>query len=104
MVLTSYSFGMAAPVLSGRALDLLVIEMVDDDRRRVERPLHAVVVGHIVQPERGGVGFEFLVQHAPIAAVSLYINFLIQRQQVRVFFTDIIQYYRLVVAPQVEVF
>ena len=81
-----------------------MIKIVHEDRRRVKRPLPAVIVGHIVQPEPGSIVPQLRIQPLPIGAVPSAINLLVQGQKLRMPFPNVVEDDRFVAAPQVEVF
>ena len=76
-------------VFPGRLFDPLMIKIVYDNRRRVKWPLHAVIIGHIVQANFSGIASQLLIQQFPIGGVSFLINLLIQRQELWIFFLDV---------------
>lgn len=81
-----------------------MVKVIHDNRRFVERPVHGIVIAQIRQPPF----FRHLpycgVQFFPVAAAAFLVNFLIEGSQAGVAFSDVLQNYEFVAAPQIKVF
>ena len=87
-----------------RGDNFLMEEIVDHNRRGVERTFYGVVVADIQKPLIGAKLPHLRVQICPIAAIAFFINRVVQRHQVGVLFCDIVENGLFVAAAQVEVF
>lgn len=93
-----------APLFHGGTFDLLMVKVIHDNRRFVERPVHGIVIAQVRQPPFFRQLPYCCVQSFPVAAAAFLVNFPIEGHQVRIAFVDVLQNYGFVAAPQIQVF
>jgi len=71
-------------------LYFLMIEEIDDDRRRIKGVLHTIVIPAVIQTSPRGILPKLGVQRFPIQTAALVVDFMIQREQIRILFPDIV--------------
>lgn len=92
------------PSFHGGTFDLLMVKVIHDNRRFVERPVHGIVIAQVRQPPFFRQLPYCCVQSFPVAAAAFLVNFPIEGHQVRIAFVDVLQNYGFVAAPQIQVF
>lgn len=79
-----------------------MVEEVDADRRRVKGPFHAVVVYDVLKPSGRGVLAHGPVELFPVAAALHVIDLIIEREEIGMFFSDVVHNDRPVAPAEVE--
>ncbi len=88
---------------SRRLLDLLVVEEVDDDRRSVKGPFHAVVVYNVREPNNSGVLTHGSVELLPVAAALPAVNLIIEGHKLGMSVPDVVHDDSLIAPAEVHV-
>lgn len=66
-------------------------EIIDNNRKCIERTLDRVIIPHIQKVFLLAEPFHLGIQFGPVASISLTINSIVERNQIRVLFGYIIQ-------------